>query len=93
VLFDLPHSGSQRRRAEPSPLSRRETAVLRRLADGKLYEQIGAELGVSASTIRTYLSNVYVKLLNGEYVGYRDRLSSYIAWSARIVSFSRLSSG
>jgi putative nucleotidyltransferase with HDIG domain len=62
VLFDLPHSGSQRRRAEPSPLSRRETAVLRQLADGKLYKQIGAELGVSASTIRSHLSNVFVKL-------------------------------
>jgi putative nucleotidyltransferase with HDIG domain len=62
VLFDLPHSGSQRRRAEPSPLSGRETAVLRQLADGKVYKDIAIELGVSASTIRTHLSNVYVKL-------------------------------
>ena len=39
VLFDLPHvGGSHRRRAEPSPLSRRETAVLRVLAQGELYK-------------------------------------------------------
>jgi putative nucleotidyltransferase with HDIG domain len=63
VLFDLPHSGgSHRRRADPSPLSRRETAVLRILAQGKLYKAIAAELGVSASTVRTHLHNTYTKL-------------------------------
>jgi putative nucleotidyltransferase with HDIG domain len=63
VLFDLPHSGgSQRRRAEPSPLSKRETSVLRGLSEGKLYKQIGADLGLSTSTIRTHLHNVYEKL-------------------------------
>ena len=41
VLFDLPHSGgSERRRAEPSPLSARETQVLRILAQGKVYKRI-----------------------------------------------------
>lgn len=63
VLFDLPHAGgSQRRRAEPSPLSTRETAVLRILAQGKVYKVIAAELGVSASTVRTHLHNAYAKL-------------------------------
>ncbi|HWC27499.1 MAG TPA: LuxR C-terminal-related transcriptional regulator, partial [Solirubrobacteraceae bacterium] len=63
VLFDLPHAGgSQRRRAEPSPLSNRETTVLRVLAQGKVYKQIGRELGVSTSTVRTHLHNAYVKL-------------------------------
>lgn len=63
VLFDLPHAGgSQRRRAEQSPLSDRETAVLRILADGKVYKVIAAELGVSISTVRTHLHNVYTKL-------------------------------
>jgi DNA-binding NarL/FixJ family response regulator len=39
--FDLPHtSGSQRRRAEPSPLSSRETLILQLLAQGKLYKVI-----------------------------------------------------
>ncbi len=63
VLFDLPHSGgSQRRRAERSPLSHRETAVLRVLAEGKVYRTIGLELGIAVSTVRTHLHNVYDKL-------------------------------
>jgi putative nucleotidyltransferase with HDIG domain len=63
VLFDLPHSGgSQRRRAERSPLSNRETEVLRILAQGKAYKVIAAELGVSTSTVRTHLHNVYARL-------------------------------
>ena len=63
VLFDLPHAGgSQRRRAEPSPLSTRETEVLRILAQGKVYKVIALELGVTVSTVRTHLHNVYAKL-------------------------------
>jgi len=63
VLFDLPHaSGSRRRRAEPSPLSNREAMVLRELARGKVYKQIGAELGLAASTVRSHLHRVYEKL-------------------------------
>lgn len=63
VLFDLPHAGgSQRRRAEPSPLSDRETSVLRVLAQGKVYKTIASELGVSPSTVRTHLHNIYAKL-------------------------------
>jgi putative nucleotidyltransferase with HDIG domain len=62
VLFDLPHSGSKRRRAEPSPLSQRETAALRHLAAGKVYKEIAAELGLSPSTIRSHLHSVYSKL-------------------------------
>jgi putative nucleotidyltransferase with HDIG domain len=62
VLFDLPQSGSRRRRAEPSPLSKRETDALRQLAEGKLYKEIAATLGVSASTIRSHLHSAYAKL-------------------------------
>jgi putative nucleotidyltransferase with HDIG domain len=63
ILFDLPHSGgSRRRRAEPSPLSKRETAVLRILAEGKVSKVIASELGVSASTVRTHLNHAYSKL-------------------------------
>ena len=63
VLFDLPHSsGSDRRRAEPSPLSPRESAVLTLLAQGKVYKVIAAELDLSASTVRTHLHNTYAKL-------------------------------
>ena len=63
ALFDLPHlGGSQRRRADPSPLSTRETAILRRLAEGKLYKEIALDLGLSTSTVRTHLHNTYLKL-------------------------------
>jgi putative nucleotidyltransferase with HDIG domain len=63
LLFDLPHTGgSQRRRAEPSPLTSRETSILRLLAQGKVYKIIGAELGVAPSTVRTHLHNMYAKL-------------------------------
>ncbi len=63
VLFDLPYSGgSQQRRAERSPLSARETDVLRVLAEGKVYKVIALELGVASSTVRTHLHNIYRKL-------------------------------
>jgi HD-GYP domain-containing protein (c-di-GMP phosphodiesterase class II)/DNA-binding CsgD family transcriptional regulator len=63
VLFDLPHlGGSQRRRADPSPLSARETTILRRLGEGKLYKEIAVELELSTSTVRTHLHNIYLKL-------------------------------
>jgi putative nucleotidyltransferase with HDIG domain len=63
VLFDLPHAGgSERRRAEPSPLSDRETDVLRVLAQGRVYKVIAAELGLSTSTVRSHLHNAYAKL-------------------------------
>ena len=63
ALFDLPHvGGSQRRRADPSPLSARETTIIRRLGEGKLYKEIAIELGLSTSTVRTHLHNTYLKL-------------------------------
>jgi len=63
VLFDLPHSGgSQRRRADRSPLSLRQTVILRLLAQGKTYKGIAQELAVTASTVRTHLHNVYRRL-------------------------------
>ena len=63
VLFDLPHAGgSERRRAEPSPLSPRETTVLRILAQGKVYKVIADELGLTASTVRSHLHKAYDKL-------------------------------
>ena len=46
----------------PCPLSSRELDVLRRLAEGKVYKQIAAELDLSASTVRSHLHNVYGKL-------------------------------
>jgi putative nucleotidyltransferase with HDIG domain len=67
LLFDLPHSGgSDRRRAEPTPLSDRETAVLRLLAEGKVYKVIATEIGLAVSTVRTHLHNIYAKMDVGD---------------------------
>ncbi len=63
VLYELPQGmGNKRRASGPCPLSARELEVLRRLAQGKVYKQIAQELGLSASTVRSHLHNVYGKL-------------------------------
>jgi DNA-binding NarL/FixJ family response regulator len=77
VLFDLPQSGSQRRRAEPSPLSKRETDALRQLAAGKVYKEVATALGVSASTVRSHLHSTYSKL------GVEDRAQAVLLATER----------
>ncbi len=63
VMYDLPYPVSGRtRQVDPCPLSTREVEVLRRLAEGKVYKQIALELGLSTSTVRTHLHNIYGKL-------------------------------
>jgi putative nucleotidyltransferase with HDIG domain len=64
VLYDLPlpTSGERPRQVDPCPMSGREVEVLRRLAKGMVYKQIAGELGLSTSTVRTHLHNVYGKL-------------------------------
>ena len=64
VMYDLPlpTSGGRRRQIDPCPMSAREVEVLRRLARGMVYKQIASELGLSTSTVRTHLHNVYGKL-------------------------------
>jgi putative nucleotidyltransferase with HDIG domain len=64
VMYELPlpASGERPRQVEPCPLSSREVDVLRRLARGMVYKQIANDLGLSTSTIRTHLHNVYGKL-------------------------------
>ena len=64
VMYELPlpSSSGRSRKVEPCPLSVREVEVLRRLARGMVYKQIAAELGLSSSTVRTHLHNVYGKL-------------------------------
>lgn len=63
VVFDLPHAGgSARRRAEPSPLSSRERAVLELVAEGKVAAEIANELHLSESTVRSHLHRTYAKL-------------------------------
>jgi putative nucleotidyltransferase with HDIG domain len=64
IMYDLPLStGSNRpRQVDPCPMSAREVDVLKRLAKGMVYKQIASELGLSTSTVRTHLHNVYGKL-------------------------------
>ncbi len=64
VMYDLPlpTSGGRPRQIDPCPMSTREVEVLRRLARGMVYKQIATELGLSTSTVRTHLHNVYGKL-------------------------------
>ncbi len=63
ILFDLPHSGaSDRRRAEQSPLSPRQTDVLSLLGKGKRYKEIALELGLTVRTVRSHLHAVYLAL-------------------------------
>jgi putative nucleotidyltransferase with HDIG domain len=64
VMYDLPlpTTGGRPRQIDPCPMSSREIDVLRRLARGMVYKQIATELGLSTSTVRTHLHNVYGKL-------------------------------
>ena len=64
VMYDLPlpTTNNRPRQIDPCPMSTREVEVLRRLAKGMVYKQIAGELGLSTSTVRTHLHNVYGKL-------------------------------
>ena len=64
VMYELPlpTSGGRPRQVDPCPMSAREIDVLRRLAKGMVYKQIASDLGLSTSTVRTHLHNVYGKL-------------------------------
>jgi DNA-binding NarL/FixJ family response regulator len=80
VLFELPGPPPDRRRSvTPCPLSTRELEVLKRLAEGKVYKQIALELGLSTSTVRTHLHNVYGKLGAVDAAGGVDRLGAGLA--------------
>ena len=61
----------------PCPLSARELEVLVGLADGKVYKEIAADLSLSASTVRSHLHHVYVKL------GVIDRAQAVLLASSR----------
>lgn len=55
------HSGKDSSE-ECSRLTQREEEVLQGLAKGLAYKQICAQLGVSMSTVRTYIGRIYEKL-------------------------------
>ena len=43
-------------------LSAREMEVLRRVADGMLYKEVGDRLGISPHTVHNHVKNIYAKL-------------------------------
>ena len=47
---------------DPSPLSDRETEILKLLCDGKNYRVIADQLFISSHTVRTHIKNIYEKL-------------------------------
>lgn len=49
-------------RPQDSPLSERETAVLRGIAEGKSYTKIAIDLFISKETVRSHIKNIYQKL-------------------------------
>ena len=53
---------AERRRASVSPLTPRQTGLLRLVADGHTNAQIARRLGVSDGTVRTHLENIYGRL-------------------------------
>jgi DNA-binding CsgD family transcriptional regulator len=61
----------------PSPLSSRETQMVQKLAEGKLYKQIAVDFGVTVSTVRTHLYNSYRKL------GVADRAQAVLLATSR----------
>jgi putative nucleotidyltransferase with HDIG domain len=77
LLYEFPTRAAESRRIEPSPLTARQTTVLRLLAQGLLYKQISAELELSTSTVRTHLHNIYTKL------GVADRTQAVLLAMAR----------
>ncbi len=63
IVFDQPPAiVGRRRRAERSPLSARETEILRLVAKGRRDAEIATELTLSVSTVRTHLHNIHAKL-------------------------------
>lgn len=47
---------------QPAYLTARESEVLRLMARGRTYAQIGEDLGVSPHTVTTHIKNTYRKL-------------------------------
>jgi DNA-binding NarL/FixJ family response regulator len=61
-MHELPQATAPARAGAPSPLTARETDVLRGLAAGHAYGRIADDLGVSLSTVRTHALSAGAKL-------------------------------
>ena len=49
-------------KSKESPLSKRETEVLKLISYGKNRAQIAEELFINISTVKTHIKNIYAKL-------------------------------
>lgn len=54
--------GKSQDKATARQLSQRETEILGLVADGMLYKEIGARLGISPHTVHNHVKNIYEKL-------------------------------
>lgn len=78
LMYELPAgSATERRMIEPCPLTPKEQDVIRLLASGLVYKEIGAEIGLSTSTVRTHLHNAYKRL------GVTDRAQAVLKCAER----------
>jgi DNA-binding CsgD family transcriptional regulator len=63
LMYELPEPATARDRyPEPCPLSERELDTLNRLASGRVPKEVAYDQGVSASTVRTHIHNISIKL-------------------------------
>lgn len=46
----------------PSPMTQRETEILKLMCDGQHYNEIASSLFISGHTVRTHIKNIYKKL-------------------------------
>jgi putative nucleotidyltransferase with HDIG domain len=77
VLYELPSGAARPRRIQPSPLTKQQTAAIRLLAKGERYKQIGQQLGLATSTVRSHLFNAYTRL------GVSDRTQAVLVATER----------
>jgi DNA-binding NarL/FixJ family response regulator len=61
-LRSLPSAGGVAGSAQRGTLTTRELEVVEHLRRGLTYDEVGAALGVSTNTVRTYIRSVYEKL-------------------------------
>jgi putative nucleotidyltransferase with HDIG domain len=78
ALDELPGGGhTEDRPVGRSQLSSRETQMMQKLAEGKVYKQIAADFGLSPSTVRSHLHSSYRKL------GVTDRAQAVMLATSR----------
>jgi putative nucleotidyltransferase with HDIG domain len=73
----LSSKSARRPQLDPCPLTTRQLEVTRALGSGKTYREIGTELGIGETTVRSHLHTVY------ETLGVRNRAQAVLLASER----------